>query len=56
MKVYLKEMRESNICLKILNLKYGKDQVQYNSALIECQELIAIFATSVKTAQSNLAT
>lgn len=43
MKVCLKELRESNICLKILNLKYGKDQVQYNSALIECQELIAIF-------------
>lgn len=53
MKVCLKELRESNICLKILKLKYVKDQHEYNSILKESRELIAIFASSVKTAQGN---
>ncbi len=54
MKLCLKELRESNVGLKILRKMFEKNQIQFQPALIECNELIAIFATSIKTAQSRI--
>ena len=45
-KVVLKELRESFVCLKI------KEKIDY--ALIENNELISIFVKSVETAQKNI--
>ncbi len=49
-KVILKELRESRICLRILS---RRSLLQSHSVLSECNELVAIFTTSVKTASSN---
>ena len=48
-KVILKELRESRICLRILS---RRSLLQSHSALSECNELVAIFTKSVKTASS----
>jgi four helix bundle protein len=54
MKLALKEMRESLICLKIIERKrYLGDQSIINS-LLELNELISIFVKSIETAQKNL--
>ena len=54
MKIALKEMRESLICLKIIERKkYLNDQSIVNS-LSELNELISIFVKSIKTAKTNL--
>ncbi|MCK7531905.1 MAG: four helix bundle protein [Marinilabiliales bacterium] len=55
-KILLKELRETKICLKILLKKGFNDQMSLNEALRENEELIAIFAKSVKTAESKLIT
>ena len=53
-KIILKELRESNICLKILNRKkYLPDSVLL-PALKEVNELISIFMKSYKTAKENM--
>jgi len=55
LKIVLKELRETFICLKIIlrsNLCNNFDKVQ--SALKENNELISIFVRSVETAQKNL--
>ena len=56
LKIILKELRESNICLKVL---LRKSYPNVNDLLIAAQtetvELISIFVKSIKTAQSNLA-
>ncbi len=53
--ILLKELRETKVCLKIfLKKKLLKEQILL-PALQENEELIAIFAKSVKTAQSKLA-
>jgi len=53
-KVVLKELRESNICLKIIyHTKLYKAEDKINFALSESNELIAIFVKSVETAQKN---
>lgn len=55
-KIVLKELRETNICLKIIKFKpLISEQNELNSALNECNELISIFVTSIKTAAENLA-
>jgi four helix bundle protein len=54
MKVVLKELRETRICLTLIskgNL-INSDQ-NISSALIECTELILIFSKSIETAKSN---
>lgn len=54
-KVVLKELRESNICLKIIyrtKLYQAEDRIIL--ALSESNELIAIFVKSVETAQKNI--
>ncbi|MBI5326190.1 MAG: four helix bundle protein [Ignavibacteriae bacterium] len=53
-KIVLKELRESYTCLKIIyQAKLYKKEEQINSALNECNELIAIFVKSVETAMKN---
>jgi four helix bundle protein len=52
--ILLKELRETKVCLKIFRRKrLLKDEI-INPVLQENEELIAIFAKSVKTAQSKL--
>jgi len=54
-KIVLKELRESNICLKIMHrtiLYKTEDKIIF--ALNESNELIAIFVKSVETAQKNI--
>ncbi len=54
MQVILKELRETKICLKIIIRKKYIDTYKTKPVLIENEELIAIFAQSVKTAKSKL--
>jgi four helix bundle protein len=55
MKVSLKELRESFICLKIIDKKnYLKGAEKLKKGLAESNELISIFVKSVETAQNNL--
>ena len=54
MKVVLKELRETFICLKILlrtNLYKNKDNI--NMVYSECNELISIFVKSIETVNKN---
>ena len=53
MKVILKELRETNICLKIIFRKPLLDKDDFNDALSENKELIAIFVKSIQTATEN---
>jgi len=53
MKIVLKELRETFICLKLINLKeYLKEE--YRESLPECNELISILVKSIQTARDNL--
>jgi len=55
MKISLKELRESFICLKIISrAKLHKSDDLINEALTENDELISIFIKSVETARKNL--
>jgi four helix bundle protein len=54
-KIVLKELRETHICLKIIqqaNLLLGNDNL--SAALKENNELISIFVKSIETAQKNM--
>ncbi|MBN1617821.1 four helix bundle protein [Candidatus Dojkabacteria bacterium] len=54
-KVVLKELRESFVCLKIIKrAKLYKTKEKIDKALIENNELISIFVKSVETAQKNI--
>ena len=53
MKVALKELRESLIWLKIIERKSLCNPKKMTETQLECDELIAIFVKSVKTAESN---
>ena len=54
-KVVLKELRETNICLKIIyRTKLYNSENKVKSALSESNELISIFVKSVETAQKNI--
>ena len=50
LKIILKELRETSICLTLLN---RKSFIADGSLLKESRELIAIFAKSISTAQAN---
>lgn len=55
MKIILKELRESHVCLKIIKRKsMVRQEDKLEKALKECNELIAIFVSSCKTAQQKL--
>jgi four helix bundle protein len=54
MGIILKELRETGICLKLIYRKpLIKIPDEVSPDLIECNELIAIFATSIRTAKAN---
>ncbi len=53
MKVALKELRESWVWLKIIERKPLVEPSKMAEVIKECDELIAIFAASVKTADSE---
>ena len=54
-KIVLKELRETFVCLKIIRrAKLYKMQEKVDKALIENNELISIFVKSVETAQKNM--
>ena len=53
-KIALKELRETNICLRIIKCKpLIRKSFEIESAINECNELISIFVTSIKTASKN---
>ena len=53
MKIALKELRETHIWLKIIERKSLCEPQRMPEILRECDELIAIFVKSVKTAQDG---
>lgn len=53
-KIVLKELRESYICLQIINrTKLYKSEEKIKQSLNEYNELISIFVKSIETAQKN---
>jgi four helix bundle protein len=54
MQVVLKELRETKVCLKIIHRKKFLADDELLPVLRENEELLAIFAKSVKTAKSKL--
>ena len=55
MKVVLKELKETFICLKIIErAKLFKTQSEIEKAKLENNELISIFVKSIETAQKNM--
>ena len=52
-KIVIKELRESFICLKILNQKKYLSEDVFNPILKENNELISIFVKSLKTARES---
>ncbi len=54
MKIILKELRETCICLKIIKLKpLIKSSQRLEPVMKECNELISIFVSSTQTAQKR---
>ena len=53
MKISLKELRETIVWLKIIARKRLGDCSEIPAAMAECNELIAIFVSSTKTADAN---
>jgi four helix bundle protein len=53
LKVVLKELRESRVCLKIFLRKPLISSQKVQPTLDECNELIAIFLKSIETANKN---
>ncbi len=53
MKISLKELRETMIWLKIIDRKRLGDCIGINEVISECNQLISIFVSSTKTADSN---
>ncbi len=54
MKIALKELRETNIWLKIIDKKSYYSKERLSPILGECNELISIFVKSIQTAERNL--
>lgn len=55
MKICLKELRETQICLKIIQRKPMVESKEIESATAECNQLVAIFTSSVKKAATQIA-
>ena len=53
MKVCLKELRETFNCLRLIKKRSWYDEVKLSGLIAENNELIAIFVSSLKTAQQN---
>ena len=55
LKIVLKELRETYICLRIIHkAKLYKNEEKILKAIKECNELIAIFVKSIETAKRNI--
>ena len=55
MKVCLKELRESQVNLQILECaELVRNQKEFETIAQECKELVAIFTTSIKTPKSKM--
>ena len=55
MKIILKELRETHVCLKIiLRSRLYKAENKINKAIKENNELISIFVKSIETSHKNL--
>ena len=54
MQVVLKELRETKVCLKIIYKKNFLPDKEVLPIIKENDELLAIFAKSIKTAKSKL--
>ena len=54
MRIYLKELRETQICLKIIKLRNVVPSEKIDKALDECSQLVAIFTSSIQTKKKNL--
>ncbi len=55
LKIVLKELKESRICLKIIKQKpLSKNIILLDSVMKETEELIAIVFKSIETAKSNM--
>ncbi|HJZ38726.1 MAG TPA: four helix bundle protein [Bacteroidales bacterium] len=55
LKIVLKELRETIVCLKIINrTNLFKSKESMQQAIDESNELISIFVKSVETAQNNM--
>jgi len=54
-KIVLKELRETNVWLNIIERKklLADSSNNLHALIVECNELISIFVTSVKTAKKN---
>jgi len=50
MKVCLKELRETHVCLKIIDKRKWFPEKRLTPLLEECNELVAMFVASTKTA------
>ena len=53
MKVAVKELRETNNCLKVIDRMNWFTKDSLSAELLECNELISIFIKSIDTAQRN---
>ena len=54
LKLVLKELRETHVCLKIIKqTKLYADLERINNGINEANELISIFVTSIKTTRGN---
>lgn len=54
MKIYLKELKETNIALEIVKRKpLVSETAKIEMATKECKELISIFVKSIETARKN---
>ena len=53
LKVILKEIRESRVCVKMISRKKLLPNNELQESIDECNELIAIFLKSIDTARKN---
>lgn len=54
MKLCLKELRESHVCLHIIHKMHYADETKVEIVREECNELVAIFYSSIRTRQRAL--
>ena len=55
LKIILKELRETYVCLKIINgSAIIQDKILIDNTMKECNELISIFVKSIATAKKNV--
>lgn len=54
MKSHLKEVRETLVCLKIIEKRNWLSPGRTNPLLVECNELVSMFVASTKTLSSKL--